>query len=163
MLFIALAIMCFVTSLNADKVADWYWDNKWKSDKAAAKELLSQDLVTSTATITSNGPYETGDLIAFTIQTPDGPFAINRYQPRPVEEGYVRQAFPGKHLVVTYARRFPQQCLLAPSMDQARRLAVRPKPARMPDDKVSRFISLAGKVGAALLFLMGCYTFRRDL
>lgn len=163
MLFIALAIMCFVTSLNAEKVADWYWDNKWKNDKAAAKELLSQDLVTSTATITSHGPYETGDHIAFIIQTPDGPFAINRYQPRPVEEGYVTQAFPGKHIVVTYARRFPQQCLLAPSMEQARRLAVRPKPARMPDDKVSRFISLAGKVGAALLFLMGCYTFRRDI
>jgi len=161
MLFLALAVMCFVASMNADKVADWYWDNKYKSDKAAAQELLNQDLLTSTATITSRGPYEAGDLISFTIQTPDGPFVISRYQPRPVEEGYVRQAFAGRHLIVSYARRFPQQCLLAPSMEQARRLATRPKPARLPDDKISRFISLAGKVAAALLFLMGWFSFKR--
>jgi hypothetical protein len=163
MLLIALALMCLACSLNADKVADWYWDHKWKSERDAAVNLLSQGLLTSSATINSKGNYERGDIISFTIQTPDGPFLVSRYQPRPVEETYVQQAFHSGHLIVSYSKRFPNQCLLSPSLEQAKRVAHRPKPARMPDDKISRFVSLAGKVMAGLLLLCGIYTFRRDI
>jgi len=163
MLFIALAIMCLATSLNSDKVADWYWDHKYKTERQAAMSLLAQNIVTSPAIITSSGHYERGDLIDFTIKTPDGDFNVQRYQPRTIEEGYVANMYPSKHIIVTYERRFPNRCVLAPSLEQARRIAGRAKPARMPDDKISRFISLWGKVVGGLLLLCGIYTFRRDI
>lgn len=163
MLLIALAIMCLAASMNADKVADWYWDYKYNNEKEAAVALLSQGLSTSPATITSSGPYERGNLIDFTIHTQDGPYPVQRYQPRPVEEAYVEKLYPGKHIVVSYASRFPNRCILPPSLEQAKRIAGRPKPARMPDDKIARFVSLAGKVLAGLLLLGGIYTFRRDI
>lgn len=163
MLLIALAIMCLATSFNADKVADWYWDYKYKAEREAALNLLSQNIRTATAQITSRGPYERGDLIDFTINTEDGPFQVQRYQPRPLEESYVVTNFPGRHLVVTYEKRFPNRCVLAPTLAAAKRVASRPKPARLPDDKVSRFISLWGKVMAGLLLAAGIYTFRKDI
>ncbi len=161
MLLIVLAFLVLATSFNGEKVADWYWDNKYKTEQQAAISLVKQNLITNVAFIKTRGLYELGDLIDFEIQTQDGPYLVQRYQPSPLEQDYVRQAYPSGQLVVHYEVRFPNRCVLKPTMLAAQRIAHRPKPARMPDDKISRFISLWGKVMAGLLFAAGLYSFRR--
>ena len=160
MLLIILAVLCLVTSFNSEKVADAYWDHKYKSERDSAANLLRQDLTSSMATIESTDVYEPGGLIDFTIKTPDGPYLVQRYQPYPIEQKYVVHNYPSRSLVVFYERRFPNRCVLSPTMTAARKLVGRPKPARVPDDKISRFVSLWGKVSAAVLFLIGVYSMR---
>jgi hypothetical protein len=163
MLLIALAIMCLATSLNADKVADWYWDQKYNHEKQAAIALLHEPLRTATATITSVGPYERGQMINFNINGDYGPLEVRNYQPSALEEGYVAQAFPARYLIVYHENKFGNKCVLKPTMENAKRLAGRPKPARMPDDKVSRFISLATKVLGGLLLIAGIFALKNDM
>jgi hypothetical protein len=162
MLLIALAIMCLATSLNAEKVAEWYWDQKYNHEKQAAIALMQAPLRTGTAKILSEPPYERGQMINFNINGEYGPLEVRNYQPSALEEGYVAQAFPGRYLVVYYENKFGHKCVLKPTMENAKRLATRPKPARMPDDKVSRFISLAAKVLAGLLLLAGIYSLKNQ-
>lgn len=163
MLLIALAIMCLATSLNADKVADWYWEQRYQSEKGRAAELIAMKMQPATATITPQSDYEKGSVINFKINSPAGPIEKQHYTPTPLEESYVAQAIKGGYLVVYYETAFPHRCVLSPTMDNAKRLVVRPKPARMPDDKIARFISLAGKVLGGLLLLAGLYTFRNEM
>lgn len=155
MLFIVIGLVIFAASLNAEKVADWYWDIKYQNDRNAAEALLEQDLVCTTAMIEKSPNYADGDLLTFNIRTPDGPLQVSSYQPRALERGYVRQAYPGGSLVVYYNRRFPRNCVLSPSVTTAKGLLHKKKPQRVPDDYISRFVGLWGKVMAAFLVLIG--------
>lgn len=163
MLLIALAILCFVGSLNAEKVADWYWDQKYQSEKHRAVELIGMGFQPASARINPQANYERGSAISFDINGEYGPIKVQHYSPTPLEQGYLEQAIRGGHLMVYYEKKFPNRCVLGPTMENAKRVAQRPKPARMPDDKVSRFISLCGKVMGGLLLLAGIFTFRNEM
>ncbi|SRR5579883_2254145 len=161
MLLIFLAILSLAASFNAEKVADWYWDVRYQSDRQAAVNLLKQELILTTAAIDKNGAYEPGDLISFRIRTPDGPFKIDRYQPNAHEVGYVQRAYGGGQLLVYYVRTSPRHCVLSPTVVAARNLVNKPRPSRVPGDYIARFVSLWGKVMALLLFAAGMYSMRR--
>lgn len=163
MLLIALAIMCLATSLNAEKVADWYWEQRYQSEKHRAAELIAMNMHPATATISPQTIYEPGSAISFKINAEFGPIDVQNYNPPPLEQSYVQQAIRGGHLYVYYEKPFPHRCVLGPTMDNARRLVTRPKPARVPDDKISRYISLAAKVLGGLLLLAGIMTFKNEM
>jgi len=157
MLLVVIGFMILVASFNSEKVADWYWDMRYKAERNAAANLMAEGLVGSTARVESRTPYEEGDHITLYINTPDGPFHIGDYQPRPLEVNYVANAVRGKSVVVYYCHSNPRRFVLAPTYTTARSILSKPKPKRVPGDAIERFISLWGKGLGGLLIMAGLY------
>lgn len=157
MLLVVIGFMIMVASFNSEKVADWYWDMRYKAERSAAENLMAEGLVGTTARLEPRTSYEEGDHIRFYINTPDGPFQIGDYQPRPLEHNYVANAWRGGSILVYYNPSNPHRLVLAPTFTTARSLLTKPKPRRVPGDNIARFISLWGKGLAGLLVLAGLY------
>lgn len=154
MLLIVLALVCLTASFNSDAVAEWYWDYIYNAKVASARQLLKQDLVYSHAVIERNPTWEPGGSITFRIQTSSGPVTVN-YQPRKEEYAYVRRALRGGQFGIYHRKLVPRQCVLASTWNEAKAILRRPKPARIPGDRISSYLNLFGKALALILFLVG--------
>tara|TARA_Y100001978_G_C23663539_1_gene419930 strand:+ start:982 stop:1476 length:495 start_codon:yes stop_codon:yes gene_type:complete len=155
MLLILLSLVCLTASFNSESVADWYWDFIYKGKVKAAQELLNSGLERAPSQLDRNPSWQPGEPISFQVPTMNGPVPVTGYQPRPVEIGYVTRAQRGGAFVVYYRPLVPRQCVLEPSWQNARSLVRKPKPARVPGDNISRYLSLWGKVLALILFFFG--------
>jgi|AGTN01.1.fsa_nt_gi hypothetical protein len=157
MLLVVIGFMILVASFNSEKVADWYWDMRYNAERNAAANLMAEGLVGTTARMEARSSYEEGDHLKLYINTPDGPFQISDYQPRALEHNYVANAWRGGSLLVYYNPSNPHRLVLAPTYTTARSILHKPKPRRVPDDAIARFVSLWGKGLGGLLILVGLY------
>lgn len=154
MLLIVLALVCLSASLNADSVADWHWDYTYKTKKEAARRLLSQNFVRANATLDRRASWNPGDSINFTIPTSNGPVSVH-YQPRPEEIGYVARARRGGQFAVYYRQLVPRNCVLESTWLNAKSIVNRPKPSRVPGDRISKYLDLWGKALAVIFMFFG--------
>lgn len=154
MLLIVLALVCLTASMNADSVADWYWDYIYNSKREAAKRLLSQNFIRANAILDRQSGWKPGDSINFSIPTTNGPVKIN-YQPRSDEVGYVARARRGGQFAVYYRPLVPRNCVLESTWRNAKSILSRPKPQRIPGDRVSKYLDLFGKALALILMFFG--------
>ena len=162
MLLIVIALVCLTASFNSDSVSEWYWDYVYNSKIQAAKSLLGQDLIRGNAVLDRRVGWEPGDSISFTLMTTkNGPLKVD-YQPRADEIGYVQQARRGGHFAVYYRELVPRQCVLESTWMSAKAILKRPKPARVPGDRISKYLDLWGKALALILFFFGVTSVARD-